>query len=112
MEDIRSPNASSTTIVAISDWREEVEQFKQFIYLHHGVDKNGLELVNDGSVKVLRVVNKRDLLTPFMLGQNPFVGKMTSPRETPHFWKIANEILVLTNLRTADRALLPTADFS
>ena len=58
MEDVRSPNASSTTMVSISDWREEVEQFKQLIYLHHDVDKNGLELLYDGSVKVLRVVNK------------------------------------------------------
>jgi hypothetical protein len=44
--------------VAISTWPEEVEQFKQFAYFQHGIEKNGVELVSDGSVKLLRVADK------------------------------------------------------
>ena len=61
MEDVRTPGASNTTSASVSDWREEVERFKQHAYLHRGVDKNGLELLHDGPVKVLRVVNKEQL---------------------------------------------------
>ncbi len=57
MEDVRSPGASGA-VAPVSDWREEVEQFKQHVYSHHGVDKNGLELLHDGSVKAFRVVRK------------------------------------------------------
>ena len=59
MEDVRPPSAP--TAASIADWREEVEQFKQHVYLHHDVEKNGLELVHDGSVKVFRIVNKEKL---------------------------------------------------
>jgi hypothetical protein len=58
MEDVRSQDGSSITVASISDWHEEVERFKQFIYFHHNVERNGLELLFDGSVKVLKVVNK------------------------------------------------------
>ena len=59
MEDVRPPSAP--TAASIADWREEVEQFKQHVYLNHDVEKNGLELVHDGSVKVFRIVNKEKL---------------------------------------------------
>ena len=61
MEDVRTPGVSNTTSASVSDWREEVERFKQHAYHHRGVDKNGLELLHDGPVKVLRVVNKEQL---------------------------------------------------
>jgi hypothetical protein len=57
MEDVR-PSAPDTAVTSVSNWREEIEQFKQHIYLHHGVDKNGLELLHDGLVKAFRVVRK------------------------------------------------------
>jgi hypothetical protein len=41
----------------VSSWPEEVERFKQFAYSERGVDKNGLELVSDGSVKLLRIAD-------------------------------------------------------
>ena len=59
LEDIRSPNVQDGGGAQISTWPEEVERFKQFAYLERGVEKNGLELVADGSVKLLRVVDKR-----------------------------------------------------
>ena len=43
----------------VSTWSEEVERFKQFAYSERGVDKNGLELTSDGSVKLLRVADAR-----------------------------------------------------
>ena len=57
MEDVR-PGVSSTTAASVADWREELERFKQHVYHYHDVEKNGLELLHDGPVKVLRVVNK------------------------------------------------------
>jgi hypothetical protein len=42
---------------AVSSWSEEVERFKQFAYFERGVDKDGLELVSDGPVKLLRVAD-------------------------------------------------------
>jgi hypothetical protein len=56
IEDVRPPGAAVTVI---SDWREEVECFKQHIYHNHGVDKNGLELLEDGPVKAFRVVDSQ-----------------------------------------------------
>jgi hypothetical protein len=41
----------------VSDWPEEVQQFKRFAYSSHDVDKNGLVLVSDGEVKVFRVAD-------------------------------------------------------
>jgi hypothetical protein len=58
LENIRPANLQDGGTVAISTWPEEVERFKQFAYFENGVDKNGLDLVTDGSVKVLRVVDK------------------------------------------------------
>jgi hypothetical protein len=43
----------------VSSWSEEVERFKQFAYSEHGGDNNGLELVSDGPVKLLRVADVR-----------------------------------------------------
>ena len=57
IEDVRPPGASTAASI-VSDWREELEQFKQHVYYGHDVEKNGLELLHDGPVKVLRVVNK------------------------------------------------------
>jgi hypothetical protein len=45
--------------ISVSSWSEEVERFKQFAYSGCGVDKNGLLLVSDGAVKVLRVADPR-----------------------------------------------------
>jgi hypothetical protein len=42
---------------AVSCWAEEVERFKQFAYSNNGVEKNGLELVWHGPVKLLRVAD-------------------------------------------------------
>jgi hypothetical protein len=58
MEDAWPSGASHTTSASVSDWREEVERFKEHVYHYHGVDRNGLELLHDGPVKVLRVANK------------------------------------------------------
>ena len=55
LEDV-SPKGTDQT-PAVSSWSEEVERFKQFAYSERGVDNNGLELVSDGPVKLLRVVN-------------------------------------------------------
>jgi hypothetical protein len=41
----------------VSSWSGEVERFKQFVYSERGVNKNGLELVSDGRVKLLRVAD-------------------------------------------------------
>lgn len=57
MEDVRPPSASSAPTTSISNWGEEVEQFKQYLYYNRGADKNGVELFEDGSVKAFRVVN-------------------------------------------------------
>ena len=57
MENVRPPSASSAPTTSISNWGEEVEQFKQYIYFNRGIDKNGVELLEDGSVKAFRVVN-------------------------------------------------------
>ena len=59
IEDVRP--ASTSTAASIADWREELEQFKQHVYYGHNVEKNGLELLHDGPVKVLRVVDKERL---------------------------------------------------
>jgi hypothetical protein len=55
LEDVRSQGTAQA--LAVSTWREEVEQFKQFAYSERGADKNGLELISDGSVKLLRVAD-------------------------------------------------------
>jgi hypothetical protein len=43
----------------VSSWREEVERFKQFAYSRCGIEANGLELVADGPVKLLRVGDRQ-----------------------------------------------------
>jgi hypothetical protein len=55
LEDARPEGTGET--LPVSSWSEEVERFKQFAYAERGVDKNGLELVSDGPVKVLRVAD-------------------------------------------------------
>jgi hypothetical protein len=55
LEDVRPEGASEAG--AVSSVGEEMERFKQFAYLERGVEKNGLELVSDASVKLLRVVD-------------------------------------------------------
>jgi hypothetical protein len=55
LEDIRPGKVDEAT--SVSDWPEEVERFKQFAFSERGVDKNGLQLVSDGVVKVLRVAD-------------------------------------------------------
>lgn len=55
LEDIRPKDGGEAPTV--SSWFEEVERFKQFAYSERGVDKNGLELVSDGPVKILRVAD-------------------------------------------------------
>jgi hypothetical protein len=55
LEDVR-PQGTAQALV-VSTWREEVEQFKQFAYSERGADNNGLELISDGSVKLLRVAD-------------------------------------------------------
>jgi hypothetical protein len=55
LEDVRPEGTGEAP--AVSSWPEEVERFKQFAYSERGVDKNGLELVSDGRVKLLRVAD-------------------------------------------------------
>ena len=55
LEDVRPAGAGEAPVV--SSWSEEVERFKQFAYFERGVDKDGLELVSDGPVKLLRVAD-------------------------------------------------------
>jgi hypothetical protein len=55
LEDIRPGKVDQAT--PVSYWPEEVERFKQFAFSDRGIDKNGLELVSDGTVKVLRVAD-------------------------------------------------------
>jgi hypothetical protein len=55
LEDIRTESFGEG--IPVSSWSEEVERFKQFAYLERGRDKNGLELVSDGRVKILRVAD-------------------------------------------------------
>ncbi len=57
LEDIRPEGTGEAS--AVSSVVEEVERFKQFAYLERGVNKNGLELLSDGSVKLLRVADAR-----------------------------------------------------
>jgi hypothetical protein len=57
LEDVRPQGTAQA--LAVSTWPEEVEQFKQFAYSERGADKNGLELISDGSVKLLRVADAR-----------------------------------------------------
>jgi hypothetical protein len=57
LEDVRSQGTAQA--LAVSTWPEEVEQFKQFAYSERGAEKNGLELISDGSVKLLRVADAR-----------------------------------------------------
>jgi hypothetical protein len=57
LEDVR-PEVSGES-PAVSSWPEEVERFKRFAYSDHGVDNNGLEVVSDGPVKLLRVADAR-----------------------------------------------------
>jgi hypothetical protein len=55
LEDIRPEGVGETPVVP--SWSEEVERFKQFVYSERGVENNGLELVSDGPVKLLRVAD-------------------------------------------------------
>jgi hypothetical protein len=55
LEDVRPEGTGER--LPVSSWSEEVERFKQFACAERGVDKNGLELVSDGPVKVLRVAD-------------------------------------------------------
>jgi hypothetical protein len=52
LENVRTVDAGKTPVLT---WSEEVERFKQFAYSESGLDKNGLVLVSDGTVKLLRV---------------------------------------------------------
>jgi hypothetical protein len=56
LEDIQ-PEATSETL-PVSSWPVEVERFKQFAYSDRGIDKNGLELVSGGPVKLLQVADR------------------------------------------------------
>lgn len=51
LEGGRLEGAGQPTAVSRS---EEVERFKQFAYSEHGVDSDGLELISDRAVKLLR----------------------------------------------------------
>ena len=57
LEDVQPEGTGGA--LPVSSWSEEVERFKQFAYSERGVDKNGLELVSDGLVKLLRVADAR-----------------------------------------------------
>lgn len=57
--DAKISNDSSDILKNISDWQDEGIQFQQFAYCHRGVDRNGLELVSDGPLKILRIVDAR-----------------------------------------------------
>jgi hypothetical protein len=57
LEDVRLRGTAEAP--AVSSWSEEVERFKEFAYSEHGVNNNGLELVSDGPVKLLRVAAVR-----------------------------------------------------
>ena len=57
LEDVRSEvNGEAPTV---SSWPEEVERFKQSAYSERGADKNGLELVSDDPIELLRVADAR-----------------------------------------------------
>jgi hypothetical protein len=56
LEDVQPLGSPGTQL--ISSWPQEVECFKQFAYSTRGADKNGLELVSDGPVKLLRVADR------------------------------------------------------
>ena len=55
LEDFRTQGTSAAS--AVSSWPEEVERFKEFAYSEHGAERNGLELVSDERVKILRVAD-------------------------------------------------------
>jgi hypothetical protein len=55
LESVQPGNAGE--LPPVSTWSEEVERFKQFAYSERGIDKNGLVLVSDGTVKLLRVAD-------------------------------------------------------
>jgi hypothetical protein len=55
LEDVSDQSMAEAPTIA--SWPEEVERFKRFAYAERGVAKNGLELVSDGAVKVLRVAD-------------------------------------------------------
>ena len=57
LEDVQPERNGAAT--SVSSWSEEVERFKQFAYSECGVDKNGLQVVSDGAVKVLRIADAR-----------------------------------------------------
>jgi hypothetical protein len=56
LEDVQPLGSRGT--LSISSWPQEVECFKQFAYSMRGIDKDGLELVSDGPVKLLRVADR------------------------------------------------------
>jgi hypothetical protein len=55
LESVRQGIANDA--LPVSSWGEEVERFKQFAYSERGVDRSGLQLVSDGTVKILRVAD-------------------------------------------------------
>lgn len=55
LENVRPGKVDQAT--SVSSWPEEVERFKQFAFSERGIDKNGLQLVSDGTVKILRVAD-------------------------------------------------------
>lgn len=57
LEDVQREGSNQAPIV--SSWSEEVERFKQFAYSERGIDKNGLELISNGPLKLLRVADAR-----------------------------------------------------
>jgi len=54
LEDIPLAQSDSSSVAS---WEQELERFKNFAYQQRGPDINGLQLVSDGSLKVLRVAN-------------------------------------------------------
>jgi hypothetical protein len=68
LEDIQPESTGESP--AVSSWYEEVERFKQFAYSERGVNKNGLELVSDGPVKLLRVTDAHKFSEAFYAWAN------------------------------------------
>jgi hypothetical protein len=68
LEDIQPESTGESP--AVPSWYEEVERFKQFAYSERGVNKNGLELVSDGPVKLLRVTDAHKFSEAFYAWAN------------------------------------------
>ena len=58
MESVRPANGSGAVAATISHWVEELERFKQHFY-QLDAHESGLERLHDGTVKVLRIANKK-----------------------------------------------------